>query len=289
MKTRAAGGISTIVAGVPSPVGPAADRLVCGDNLDVMGALPDGGCDLIYADPPFFSRRLVRGSGDHSWAFDDRFRGGAQAYLDDLRPRLAEMRRLLSPAGSLYVHLDARIVHYVKVMLDGLFGERCFLNEIIWHYRSGGRPGRWFPRKHDTLLVYVKLPGAHTFHCQREGAYRTCDLRVSADGRPYKSTRRGPIYFHPDGPAVSDVWDIPFLSTVSTQRTGYPTQKPEALLERVICASSSPGDVVGDFYCGSGTALAVARRLGRRWLGCDINPAAVGLAQRRVDAAAVEE
>lgn len=289
MKLPAAVGHSTNESGAALSGGPAAGGIVCGDNLDVMGALPDGGCDLVYADPPFFSRRLVRGAGDHSLTFDDRFPGGAPAYLDDLRPRLSEMRRLLSPVGSLYVHLDSRIVHYVKVILDDLFGERCFLNEVIWHYRSGGRPGRWFPRKHDTLLVYVKQPGAHTFHCQREGAYRTRDLCHTADGRPYKSTRRGPIYFHPDGPAVSDVWDIPFLSTVSTQRTGYPTQKPEALLERVIRASSSPGDLVADFYCGSGTALAVARRLGRRWLGCDINPAAVALAQRRVDAAAVAE
>ncbi len=257
--------------------------MVCSDNLAFMSTLENGSCDLIYADPPFNLNRTVGGRGDKSPSFSDRHEDGLEGYLDELRPRVAEMRRLLSPSGSLYIHLDWRTVHYVKILLDELFGSGNFLNEIIWSYRGGGRPARWFPRKHDTLLVYAKRIGDHTFNRIRGGSYRTQDLRVSEDGRPYKSTRSGPLYFHPDGPAVSDVWEIPFLSTVAKERTGYPTQKPEALLERVIRASSNEGDLVADFYCGSGTTLAVAERLGRRWIGCDENPEAVAITQRRLE------
>jgi DNA modification methylase len=173
-------------------------------------------------------------------------------------------------------------VHHVKVLLVELFGGDHFLNEIIWSYRSGGRSGRWFPRKHDTLLLYAKRLGHHTFNRLRDGAYRTRDLRVTNGGRPYKSTRAGPIYFDPAGPVIPDVWDIPFLSTVATERTDYPSQKPEALLERVVKASSNEGDLVADFFCGSGTTLAVAKRLNRRYLGCDINPDAVEITKRRL-------
>ena len=243
-----------------------------------MRGLPDGRCDLIYADPPFNLKRTISKSGSAR----DRDHGGLREYLAQLRLRVTEMRRLLSDRGSLYMHLDWQTVHYVKVMLDEVFGTENFLNEIIWSYRSGGRPARWFARKHDTLLLYARNAGQHTFNRQRGGAYRTRDLRMTEDGRPFKSTRNGPLYFHPDGPALSDVWEIPFLSTVSKKRTGYPSQKPEALLERIIRASSNEGDLVADFYCGSGTTLAVAKRLGRQWLGCDINPEAVAITEKRL-------
>lgn len=263
--------------------GAAVDRIVCDDNLVYMRSLPDGCCDLIYADPPFNSNRTVGPSKRHHATFNDRHGDGVHGFLDFLEPRLMEMRRLLSPTGCLYVHLDWRTVHYVKVMLDELFGQGHFLNEIIWSYRSGGVAKRWFARKHDTLLLYAKQVGVHTFNRLRHGEYRTLDLRMSSDGRPFKQTRNGRLYFHPDGPAIPDVWDIPFLSTVSKERVGYPTQKPEALLERIIRASSNEGDVIADFFCGSGTTLAVADRLKRRWLGCDINPDAVEITQRRLD------
>jgi adenine specific DNA methylase Mod len=188
----------------------------------------------------------------------------------------------LSRRGSLYVHLDWRSVHYVKILLDELFGRENFLNEIIWSYRSGSRPSNWFPRKHDNILLYAKDAGQHVFHLQRGGEFRTLDMKRAPDGRPFKQTRNGPLFFHPDGPAISDVWEIPFLSTVAAERTGYPSQKPESLLERLILASSNEGDLVADFFCGSGTTLAVAQRLNRRWLGCDINPAAIEIARRRL-------
>ena len=260
------------------------DTVALSDNLDFMRRLPDASCDLIYSDPPFNLDRQVGKTGDDACGFSDRHDGGLKGYLAFLEPRLREMHRLLAPTGSLYVHLDWHAAHYVKVMLDEIFGIRNFLNEIVWHYRTGGRPARWFMRKHDTILLYARSAGQHTFHQQRAGSYRTDGLKTDEDGRLFKSTRNGPLYFHADGPAVTDVWDIPFLSTVARQRTGYPTQKPEALLERIIHASSNEGDLVADFFCGSGTALAVAKRLGRRHLGCDINEQAVAITHRRLAA-----
>ena len=240
-----------------------------------MSELPDECCDLIYADPPFNSNRKVSRRSNPAMRFVDRYDGGLSGYLDFLRPRIVQMRRLLAPSGTMYIHLDWRTVHYVKVMLDELLGADNFLNEIIWRYRSGGRSGRWFARKHDTILFYAGRAGRHRFNRLRGEPYRTQDLLFDDDGRPYKSTRQGRVYFHRDGGVLSDVWDIPFLSTVSKERTSYPTQKPEALLERIILASSNPGELVADFFCGSGTTLVVARRLGRRFLGCDENPVAV--------------
>lgn len=265
------------------PAGLQPCRVVCADNLEMMAALPTGCCHLIYADPPFNSKRAVGLRSRPSMTFDDRHSGGLSGYLDFLRKRFEQMHRLLKPAGSLYVHLDWRSVHHVRLMLDELFGEKNFLNEIIWSYHSGGRPARWFARKHDTILLYARLKGEHTFNTLRGDSYRTRGLKIAPDGRPYKSTRNGPLYFHPDGPVLSDVWDIPFLSTVSKERTDYPCQKPEALLERIIRASSNDGDLVADFFCGSGTTLVTAKRLGRDWLGCDANPEAVKTAEGRLD------
>jgi DNA modification methylase len=256
--------------------------VVCCDNLVLLSDLPDECCDLIYVDPPFCTGRRRAGADASGPTFADPARGGNEAYLEFLRPRLHQMHRVLSERGSLYVHLDWRVVHHVKVLLDDIFGAGNFLNEIIWSYRSGGRSTRWFARKHDTILLYARSAGQHTFHLQRDGRFRTQDLNYDDQGRPYKATRKGRLYFHPDGPALTDVWELPFLSTVSRERNGYPSQKPEALLERVIGASSDEGDLVADFFCGSGTTLSVAKRLGRRYLGCDNNADAVSIARGRV-------
>lgn len=257
------------------------DRIVCADNLDFMQQLPDACCDLIYVDPPFFTGKARTQSRGGS-RFGDTWPGGMESYLAFLEPRCRQMRRLLKPSGTLYVHLDWHAVHYVKVLMDEIFGGDNFLNEVIWSYRTGGRSKRWFARKHDTLLVYAKKLGDHTFHVLRGGEFRTDGMNYDDEGRPYKQTRAGRLYFHPDGPAVTDVWEIPFLSTVSNERLGYPTQKPEALLERIISASTDAGDFVADFFCGSGTTPAVARRLGRHWLACDVSPEAVAVASARL-------
>ncbi|MFQ5412227.1 MAG: DNA-methyltransferase [Phycisphaerae bacterium] len=253
-----------------------------GDNLPLMADMPDGSCDLIYIDPPFFTRRK-RTAVRSDAAYDDSWRGGRDEYLDFIRRRLQQCQRLLPRHGTLYVHLDFRVAHHVRILLDDLFGERNFLNEIIWHYRTGGLSKQWFGRKHDTILVYAKSLGDHRFNLQREGAYRTDGLNHDAAGRPYKNTKNGRLYFNPEGPALSDVWDIPFLSTVSRERTDWPTQKPLALLERIIRASSDPGDTVADFFCGSGTTLIAARRLARESLGCDIAPQAIAITRERLD------
>lgn len=240
--------------------------LHCGDNLPFMQQQPGRSIDLIYIDPPFIPGRIQR-------------------YLDFLRPRLQEMHRLLRPTGSLFVHLDWRTVHHVRVALDEIFGPPNFANEIIWAYRSGGSAKRWFARKHDTILWYARRLGQHCFAPQRAGSYRTDGLCRDRQGRPYKQTRRGRLYFDPRGPLLTDVWDIPFLSTVSAERTGHRHQKPLALLTRIIQAASRPGQLVADFFAGSGTTLVAAKQLGRRWLGCDIDASAVRLARRRLQSA----
>jgi site-specific DNA-methyltransferase (adenine-specific)/adenine-specific DNA-methyltransferase len=261
------------------PVG----SVTCADNLAFMQTLPAACCDLIYVDPPFFSGRQQRRSNDH--VVHDHWPDGLQSYLEFLRPRFVEMHRLLKETATLYVHLDWHAVHHAKVLLDEIFGYENFLNEIIWSYRTGGRNERWFARKHDTILLYARRIGQHKFHVLRAGKFRTDGLNYDENGRPYKNTKKGRLYFNPEGPAMTDVWEIPFLSTVSLERNGYPTQKPDALLERIILASSDPGDLVADFFCGSGTTLAVAQRLGRAWIGSDIADQAVQLARRRLEPA----
>jgi len=256
-------------------------QIHCGENLEMMSGLPERSCDLIYVDPPFFTgKQQTQSNGRH--VVRDSWPGGLTEYLQFLRPRLEQMRRLLQDTGSLYVHLDWHAVHNVKILLDELFGRDHFLNEVIWSYRTGGRSSRCFARKHDTILVYARRIGEQKFHVLRDGQFRTDGMKFDESGRPYKQTKKGRLYFHPDGPAVTDVWEIPFLSTVSRERTGYPTQKPEALLQRIITASSDAGDLVADFFCGSGTTLAAAECLDRRWIGCDASADAVRLAQDRI-------
>lgn len=246
-----------------------------------MRELNSESVDLIYADPPFGTNSIRQDSDEPRNRFDDRF-ADMNAYLDFLKPRLVEMHRLLSHRGSLFVHTNWRSAHHVRVLLDGIFGPESFLNEIIWVYRGGGRPANWLARKHDLIFWYAKSFGLHTFNRLRDGAYRTEGLKLSDNGVPFKVTRNGPIHFHADGPSCSDVWEIPMLSTVSRERCGYPTQKSERLLERMIVLASNEGDLVGDFFCGSGTTLVAAKRLNRRWIGCDKNPRAITLTKRRL-------
>ena len=255
------------------------------DNLPFMQRLADGCCDLISIDPPFCTGRALRRGRT---SYSDQWAGGIKSYLAYLFPRLAECHRLLAIHGTLYVHLDWRAAHYVRIQLDTLFGAENFLNEIIWHYRTGGVARQWFSRKHDTILVYAKTLGRHRFQQIREGRFRTDGLNYDKNGRPYKSTKKGRLYFHADGPALTDVWDIPFLSTVSLERVPWPTQKPLALARRIIAASSRPGDLVADFFCGSGTTLVAAKQMGRRYLGCDSSRQAVAIARRRLNETATK-
>jgi len=257
------------------------ESIFCCDNIELLQQQPDDSIDLIYIDPPFCTGQ-ERSHRRTAHVYEDRWRGGIDEYVVFLASRLKHMRRTLKSSGTIYVHLDWHAVHHVKILMDEIFGYDNFLNEVIWHYRTGGVSKQWFGRKHDTILFYAKNRGQHTFNVQRDGSFRTEGLMTDAQGRPYKTTRNGRLYFDRDGPTVTDVWDIPFLSTVALERTGYPSQKPKALLKRIIAASSDEGQLVADFFCGSGTALVVATEMNRAILGCDINPQAVDIAHMRL-------
>lgn len=250
--------------------------LVHGDNVRFLCSQARGIADLIVTDPPFFTQRKRTGSV----SFDDRWRSLPE-YLLFLRPRLAAMWDLLQPEGSLVIHLDYRVVHEVKVELDRLFGRDRFVNEIIWHYTGGGRAKRYFSRKHDNLLWYAKGK-AWTFNID---AVREPYAPRSGFARGGIVARSGKHYGpHPKGTPADDVWEIPIINPLSAERRGYPTQKPERLLERLILALSHEGDVVVDPFCGSGTTLVVAQRLGRRWMGCDCAVGAIRMTRKRLAA-----
>lgn len=262
----------------------APNRIILGDNLDVMRALSDGSIDLVYADPPFSSGREQRANGNGAHAFADAWRS-VDAYIAWLTPRLREMHRLLADTGVLYVHCDFHAGHYIKVALDGIFGVEQFQNEIIWHYGLGAANGRrHFLRKHDTIFIYRKSERA-TFNLLR-GDATTAMLAKYAheDERGRYMMSRGRRYYLRGGKPLDSVWDIASIAPTSRERVDYPTQKPLALLERIVAASSNPGDLVADFFAGSGTAAVAAHRLGRRWLLCDESAAAVRVAAARLAA-----
>jgi DNA modification methylase len=265
------------------------DYVVLADNATLLPRLPDGEFQLIYIDPPFntggvqqrTTLRTVRdergdrtgfqGSryatvelGRHAYAdvFDD--------YLAFLTPLIEHARRLLTESGTLYVHIDYREAHYVKVLLDAVFGRDCFLNELIWAYDYGGRARDRWPAKHDTIFVYVKNAGAHFF--DQEGVDRI----------PYMAPGLVTAEKAARGKLPTDVWWHTIVATNGAEKTGYPTQKPEGVLRRVIQASSRPGDRVLDFFAGSGTTGAVACQLGRPFVLVDNNPDAIDVMRARL-------
>ncbi len=250
------------------------NRAVRGDALEVMRRLPDRSIQLIYVDPPFFTGRVFEGGEHH---FGDRWEGGISGYLDWIRPRFVEMRRLLAPSGSLLVHLDWHAVHHARVELDHLFGSGCFQNEIIWHYQTGGASKVRFSRKHDNILWYTRSDVDWKFHGERIRIPRTEKSLHRARNPKGARIARTDQWKNPH-----DVLAIPQMNPMSKQRTGYPTQKPEELLRVFVEAFTDPGDVVGDFFCGSGTTPAVAHRLDRRWFASDISRSAVALTRKRV-------
>jgi site-specific DNA-methyltransferase (adenine-specific) len=270
-----------------SPDGP--DLVVHGDNLDVVRQLPDGAFRLVYLDPPFNTGRqqkrttltTVRSeTGSRvgfkgatyetlrgvAYSYDDRFAD----YWDFLEPRLEEAWRLLDERGTLYLHLDYREVHYAKVLLDGLFGRECFLNEIIWAYDYGGRATRRWPAKHDTILVYVKDPDRYHFDS------------AEVDREPYMAPGLVTAEKAARGKLPTDVWWHTIVSPTGAEKTGYATQKPLGVLRRIVSASSAPGDWVLDFFAGSGTTGAAARQLGRRFVLVDESEQAVDVMRGRL-------
>jgi DNA modification methylase len=247
-----------------------------------MRQLPSESIDLIYIDPPFFSGRqynVIFGDQNELRSFLDIWEGGMPGYLIWLNARLYEMKRLLKKTGSIYVHLDWHAAHYVKVEMDKIFGNDSFANEIVWCYRSGGATRRRFARKHDVLLFYSK--GDHYTFIPQHVPYVMGGILEDEKG-PYQIQYGRRVDFDPEGALMPDWWEISLISSVSRERLGYPTQKPEALLERVIQASSKKGDVIADFFCGGGTTAAVAQRLGRRWIACDQSRVAVAITADRL-------
>lgn len=271
------------------------DRLIQGDNLDVMAALPDACVDLVYMDPPFGTGSTRRGGQ----AMDARSPHTYRDLADDpgrfvawLGPRLGQCRRLLALHGSLFVHLDYRTVHYVKVELDRIFGREHFVNEIVWCYSVGGKSRRMFGRKHDTILWYsrtadyaffpeaVKVPRKPGSHMR---LVRTEDGELVQEKTDRKT---GKVYRYPisAGKVPEDWWtDIESLNRSDAERTGWPTQKPERLLERILRAASARESLVADWFAGSATTAVVAQRLDRRFVAVDLEPAAISCARTRLE------
>jgi len=266
-------------------------EIVLGDNLEVMQSLPDGAFRMIYLDPPFNTgrartarrlRTVAASDGDRTGFGGRRYRSELlerssyrdhfDDYLGFLEPRLREARRLLDPEGTLYLHLDYREAHYVKLLCDEIFGRDCFLNELVWAYDYGAKPRRRWPAKHDTILVYVRDPDGYWFDAE---AVEREPYMAPGLVTPEKAAR---------GKLPTDVWWHTIVPTSGRERTGYPTQKPEGLLRRMVLASSRPGDRVADFFAGSGTLGAVAAATGRRYVLVDANPEAVSIMERRLGA-----
>lgn len=287
------------------------NRLVYGDNLLTMQALlagdPQTGLpslrgkvDLIYIDPPFDSKADYRTKVTlpgldfqqkptvvEQFAYADTWEEGTISYLKMIYPRLILMKELLSERGSIYVHIDWHIGSYMKVILDDIFGKENFVNEIIWYYRRWNIAGSSFATNHDTILYYGKNKSNRVYN----QLYIPKSEKSSAQGKSWKSVidengiRHSIMTDEPTkGVPMPDVWDVSMINPVAKERIGYATQKPEALLERIIKASSNEGDLVCDFFGGSGTTAAVAEKLGRRWITCDIGkPASLVMRKRFID------
>ncbi len=293
------------------------NMLIWGDNKLVMSSLIKQGwagkINLIYIDPPFFtgSDFTIRTKlGDEQIekepsiieerAYNDTWSGGIASYLKYMYERLVLMRDLLAENGSIYVHLDWHVGHYVKVMMDEIFGYENFRNEIVWCYAQGGRPKDYFPNKHDVIFLYsksanpnfnkdmIKIP--YDLYSEKSSSSFT---KVDENGRRYKeiygSDKKSKYkYYMDEGKIPFDWWtDIPKMTgrtaaSLESEYLFFDTQKPEALLKRIILASSNPGDIVADFFCGSGTTLAVAEKLGRRWIGSDLSKFAIQVTRKRL-------
>lgn len=257
------------------------NRLFWGDNLHVMRQLPSESIDLIYIDPPFFSGRnynVIFGDQNELRSFSDIWEGGMPGYLIWLNARLFEMKRLLKRTGSIFVHCDYHASHYIKVEMDKIFGHKSFINEIVWCYKSGGAsPKRYFSRKHDTILFYA-LNNLYHYEPQQEKSYNRNLKPYRFSGIKEYEDQHG--WYTLVG--MKDYWEIDMVGRTSSERIGYPTQKPEKLLERVITSCSQKGGIVADFFCGGGTTAAVAQRLGRRWITCDQSRVAVAVTADRL-------
>jgi len=271
------------------------NKIFFGDNLSLLKSLPSESIQLIYIDPPFNTgkqqartqMKTVRDSdGDRTGFKGERYktvRLGSRGYADSfpdflsfLEPRLEEARRLLAPNGSIYFHIDYREVHYCKILLDEIFGRESFLNEIIWAYDYGARSKKKWSAKHDNILWYAKNPNDYIFNY--DAVERIPYMAPSLVGEE-KAAR---------GKTITDTWWHTIVSPTGKEKTGYPTQKPLGILRRIIAVSSNKGDMVLDFFAGSGTTGIAAHELGRRFILVDSNKQAIQVMKKRFSKIEVE-
>lgn len=266
------------------------NRILQRENLAALRKLPDASVPLIYIDPPFNTgitqkrhrmKTVLDEAGDRTGFGGKRYKtlrlAPAATYLDTfddflgfIRPRIEEAHRILTPTGSLFFHIDPREVHYCKVLLDQVFGRDCFQNEIIWSYDYGARPSRRWPAKHDNILWYTRHPTDYTFNL------------TASDRIPYMApTLVGPVKAA-RGKTPTDVWWHTIVSPTGKEKTGYPTQKPLGILERIVRVHSNPGDTVLDFFAGSGTTGEAAAKNGRSFFLIDQNREACQLMKKRL-------
>lgn len=273
---------------------PIINAIAFGDNLAYMKWLISNGyagkIKCVYIDPPFFTKAkynaVIEIKDDKGaknrikhLAYDDRFERDLEYYIENITARLALIKELMADDGLLWVHLDWHSAHYVRIVLDEMFGQKRFLNEIVWKYKSGGSAKKHFSRKHDTLLLYSKTDG-YSIKIPEEKSYNRELKAYNFKGvKEYKDEYGWYTMVN-----MKDVWAIDMVGRTSGERTGYATQKPIELMKRIIAASTDEGDICADFFCGSGSFLQAADSLDRRWLGCDSEELAVSIAKKRLDA-----
>ncbi len=261
--------------------------IYCDDNLRRLALLPSNSVDLIYLDPPFFSNRhyeVIWGDEAEVRSFEDRWEGGVHHYVGWMKERALEMHRVLGQKGSLYLHCDWHASHYLRQMMDEVFGDSNFQNEVVWYYKGAGVSPRRWARRHDTILFYTKgrewyfdpdpVRDQYAESTKERFSHYIGNIR---GGHDFGEQSLNPKGKHPD-----DVWQIKIVAPSAKARLGYPTQKPEALLDRIILASSPKDSVVLDPFAGCGTTLVSAQRKQRHWIGIDISPTACNLMNRRL-------
>ena len=269
------------------------------DNLKIIQQLTTESIALIYMDPPFFTNTIRENSDkdNHKLSYPDDWNNNLPHYLSWLEERIVEMYRLLNKHGSLFIHCDWHASHHIKILLDKIFGNTKFQNEIIWHYTGGGRSRKRFSRKHDSIFWYTKTD-EYTFNID---SIRTNYSPQSGYAKGGIVAKSGKLYSpHPLGTPFDNVWNIPIINPLSKERTGYPTQKPIELLQRIIDACSNPNDLVADFTCGSGSFILAASgfrqkrsptnklstyylpETSRYWIGCDNSKQAIDLTYKRI-------
>ena len=249
------------------------NKVYCIDNLELLRQMEDKSVNLIYCD-------ILYNTGKKFKDYDDNL-GTPQQAIEWYRPRLIEMNRVLKDTGFILLQMDYRLIHYMKVEMDNIFGLNNFINEIIWHYKSpSGTSKTKLANKHDNILLYSKT---------NKYKINIDELREEYSKGTIKQAKNKNISFgretklNEKGKTPTDVWEIPTLNSMAKERVGYDTQKPKFLLEKVIKGFSNEGDVVADFFCGSGTTLVAAKELDRQYIGCDISQKAIEITNKRLE------